>query len=100
MKLKNFCEIKSIDEARAKEIIKWYEKTCYSISVGAGLGIDLTPISLIQLLTIFGNSEDIGKGFSQLIDDLFGESEEIEENQLTERGKEKRRKNQYLKIEI
>jgi len=98
MKLKNFCEIKAIDEARAKEIIKWYKKALYNVSVASGIGIDL-PISLIQLLTIFGNSEDIEGDFSQLFEDLFGESEEIEKNQLTERGKEKRKKNQYLRIE-
>ncbi|MBA7701703.1 hypothetical protein ES703_110447 [subsurface metagenome] len=80
MEFTNFNEIKAIDKARAKEIIKWYEKTRYNVSVASGIGIDLTPISLIQLLTIFSNSEDIERDFSRLFGDLFGESEEREEN--------------------
>ena len=76
MKLKNFCKIKAIDEARAKKIIKWYEETHYEVSIGAGVGITLDPLSLIRLLDVFGNSKNIDKSFGRLIDDLFEENRE------------------------
>ena len=63
MEIENFCEIKAIDEARAKKIIRWYEKTGYGIAILYGPGVGLDPISLIELLTIFGNSKNLERDF-------------------------------------
>lgn len=79
MELKNFCEIKAIDEARAKKIIKWYKKNRYRVAFSAsseGPGANLDSRLLIRLLTIFGNSKNLEKDFSQLDDELFGEIRE------------------------
>ena len=83
MKLENFCEIKAIDEARAMKIIRWYKKTRFDVSMGAGNGMCLDGLSLIKLLTIFGNSKNIEKDFGQLIFGLFEEEDkEYEEMHL------------------
>ena len=66
MKLKNFYEIKAIDEARAIKIIKWYEKTPYGVSVMAGGGCILASSDLIELLSIFANSKNLGRDFGRL----------------------------------
>ncbi|MBA7481086.1 hypothetical protein ES708_27172 [subsurface metagenome] len=76
MELKNFTEIKAIDEARAKKIIKCYEKMRYKVAFSASLegpGANLDSRLLIRLLTIFGNSKNLKKDFSQLDNELFGE---------------------------
>ena len=80
MKLKNFYEIKAIDEARAIKIIKWYHKTPYGVAVMAGGGCTLDSASLIELLSIFGNSKNLERDISSLANRLLG-CEEIEENQ-------------------
>lgn len=77
MKLENFCEIKAIDEARAKKIIEWYEKTGYEVGILYGPGVGLDPILLIKLLAIFGNSDNLEKDFSQLADELFKKEKKI-----------------------
>jgi len=59
MKLKNFYEIKAIDEARAIKIIKWYESSGYQIAYAGGFTQCLTSSELIQLLIILGNSKNI-----------------------------------------
>lgn len=72
----NFNKIKAIDEARAKKIIKCYEKNRYKVSFSAsseGPGVVLNSILLIRLLTIFGNSKNLKKDFSQLDNELFKE---------------------------
>ena len=76
MELKNFTEIKAIDEDRAKKIIKCYEKMRYKVAFSASLegpGANLDSRLLIRLLTIFGNSKNLKKDFSQLDNELFGE---------------------------
>ncbi|MBA7553860.1 hypothetical protein ES705_46464 [subsurface metagenome] len=45
MEIENFCEIKAIDEARAKKIIKWYNKTDYEIAIIAGGGCSLDTLA-------------------------------------------------------
>jgi len=79
MKLKNFREIKAIDEARAKKIIRCYEKMRYKVAFCAssqGPGTNLDSVLLIRLLTIFGNSKDLKRDFSRLDNELFGELRE------------------------
>lgn len=95
MKLKNFRNIKEIDEARAKEIINWYDKTRYSIGIDAGLGIGIGSIDLIQLLTIFANSKDIEKDVSQFVDYCF-ERSDVDDCQLGEEGQKRRKMNYCL----
>ena len=68
MEIKNFCEIKAIDEARIKKIIRWYEKTRFKVAIMAseqGPGYNLNVSSLIKLLAIFGNSKQLDKDFRQ-----------------------------------
>lgn len=73
VKLKNFREIK-IDEARATEIVEWYVKTGYDVSINVGCsGCNLGPISLIKLLSLFGDSKDLERDFRSLVGDLFKE---------------------------
>ena len=59
VEIENFCEIKAIDEARAKKIIKWYESSGYQIAYAGGFTQCLTSSELIQLLMILGNSKNI-----------------------------------------
>ena len=66
MKLKNFYEIKAIDEARAMKIIKWYKKTPYGIAIMAGQGCTLASTDLIELLSIFANSKNFERDFDRL----------------------------------
>jgi len=83
MEIENFCEIKAIDKARAKKIIKCYEKMRYRVSFMAspeGPGVNLGPVLLMRLLTIFGNSNNLERDFYRLAKELF-EFEEIEEDQ-------------------
>lgn len=78
MELKNFREIKTIDEDKAIEIIKWNEKTDYRVAVMAsseGPGVNLDSISLVKLLAIFGNSKNLERDFGQLANELFKEEE-------------------------
>lgn len=75
MKLKNFREIKAIDEARAKKIIRCYEKMRYKVAFCAssqGPGTNLDSVLLIRLLTIFGNSNKLERDLSRLDNELFG----------------------------
>jgi len=75
----NFDKIKAIDEARAKKIIKCYEKNRYRVAFSAsseGPGCNLGPVLLMRLLAIFGNSNNLERDFSQLDNELFGELRE------------------------
>ena len=79
MKLKDFCEIKAIDEARANKIIRCYKKMRYRVAFCAsdmGPGVDLGSELLIRLLTIFGNSDNLERDLGQLDNELFGELRE------------------------
>ena len=71
MEFTNFNEIKVIDEARIKKIIKWYNKTDYEIAIIAGSGCSLDTLSLVKLLYIFANSTNIEKDFKHLINEVF-----------------------------
>jgi len=71
MEFTNFNEIKAIDEARIKKIIKWYNKTNYEIAIIAGPGCSLDTLSLVKLLYIFANSKNIEKDFKHLSNELF-----------------------------
>ena len=76
MEIENFCEIKAIDEARAKKIIRCYKKMRYRVAFVAsdkGPGVNLGPLLLIRLLTIFGNSNKLERDLSRLDDELFRE---------------------------
>ena len=76
--LQSFVERKEINKNRARKIIKWYEKTRYDVSICAGVGISLSPVSLIRLLSIFGNSKNLEKDFNRLANEPFKE-ENIED---------------------
>jgi len=76
VEIENFCEIKAIDEARAKKIIRCYKKMRYRVAFVAsdkGPGVNLGPLLLIKLLTIFGNSNNLERDLSWLDNELFGE---------------------------
>lgn len=79
MEFTNFNEIKAIDEARANKIIRCYKKMRYRVAFCAsdkGPGVDLGPVLLIRLLTIFGNSDNLERDLSQLDNELFKELRE------------------------
>ncbi len=78
MDLKNFCEVKAIDEARAIKIMKWNEKTDLGIAITAVNGCNLDSISLIKLLAIFGNSKNIERDIGRLFDELIKYEKPIE----------------------
>jgi len=83
MEILGFNKIKAIDETRAKKIIEWYEKTRYDVAIGTqGPGITLGWESLIELLTVFGNSKNIEKDFRKVTNDAFRRSGEMEAYQL------------------
>ncbi|MBA7554327.1 hypothetical protein ES705_46941 [subsurface metagenome] len=85
MKLKNFWGIKAIDEARAKKIIKWYEKANYRIGFMAsskGPGATLDSISVIKLLSVFSNSEDFKRDFERFNNEIFEGLRDYEGNNL------------------
>ena len=71
MEFTNFNEIKAIDEARIKKIIKWYNKTGYEIAIMAGGGCSLDTLSFVKLLYILANSTNIEKDFKHLVNELF-----------------------------
>jgi len=71
MKLKNYYGIKAIDEVRAIKIIKWYEKQPYEVAIMGGGVCTLDPQSLIELLSLFGNSNNLKRDFKQWADRLF-----------------------------
>ena len=71
MEFTNFNEIKPINEARIKKIIKWYNKTNFEIAIMAGSGCSLDTLSLVKLLYIFANSTNIEKDFKHLVNEVF-----------------------------